>query len=104
MKNISLFLLLALVSTSAVAVRTNCPSAKVDIFKLKEPKSCIFKKGHPGGLLAILIVMGTKERYSALLTAQATGNKVIVGYSDGDYNCEKTNYVKVAYMVRTFSQ
>ncbi|NMM39921.1 hypothetical protein [Pseudoalteromonas arctica] len=105
MKNIPLFLLLALVSTSALAVRTDCPSAKIVHIQMEGTKIMYLQEGAPWRTLGYINSNdGTKERYSALLTAQATGSKVIVGYSGDDYDCGKTNYSTAAYMVRTFSQ
>lgn len=105
MKNILLFLVLALVSTSALAVRTDCPSAKVVHIQIEGTKILYVQEGAPWRNLGYINSNdGTKERYSALLTAQATGNKVVVGYSGNDYDCEKTNYSTAAYMLRINNQ
>ena len=99
---IALFLI---ISIPAYAGRTDCPIAKVLNIQIEGKKIMYIQEGALWRVLGRLgLEDGTKERYSALLTAQATGRKVMVGYPVSGFDCRITNYVTSAYIVRTYNQ
>lgn len=86
------------------AARTNCPSAKILNIQVEGKKILYLQEGAPWRALGYINKKdGTEERYSALLTAQATGRKVQVAYPVKSFNCSKVNYGTSAYLVKTFN-
>ncbi len=90
--------------SAIVDARTDCPSAKVVHIQI-EGNNIIYKQENaPWRGLGAINNTGTKERYSALLAAQVSGRKVLVGYNNNSYDCNVMNYSEPAYVVRTFNQ
>lgn len=93
--------LLALLSMDLLAGRTNCPSALVVQIQIEGQKVLYRQENAPWRTLGVLSSEdGTRERYSALLAAQAAGKTVMVAYRDDNYDCNKVNYGTSAYLVR----
>ncbi|TMP33955.1 hypothetical protein [Pseudoalteromonas rubra] len=105
MKTILYFSIMTLVSLPALAARTDCPAAKVLSIQIEGQKVMYQQEGASWRTLGFLNKDdGTKERYSALLTAQATGKKVMIGYSVDNYDCSAANYGTAAHVLRTYNQ
>ncbi|MCO7191407.1 MULTISPECIES: hypothetical protein [unclassified Pseudoalteromonas] len=105
MKKILHLSIMALVSLPALAARTDCPAAKVLNIQIEGQKVMYQQEGASWRTLGFLNKDdGTKERYSALLTAQATGKKVVIGYSVDNYDCSAANYMTEAHMIRIYNQ
>ena len=102
MKKLLAIIILTQFASQAFAGRTDCPIAKVTNIQIEGVKVMYVQEGAPWRTLGYLNNNdGTKERYSALLSAQVSGRKVIVGYPIANYNCSVTNYGTSAYILRT---
>ena len=103
MKKLLAFTACFLFSTHSFAARTDCPSAQVLYIQIEGQKILYMQKGAPWRTLGYLNNEdGTRERYSALLAAQAAGRSVMVGYPVDGYDCSAQNYSTSAYIVRTY--
>ena len=86
------------------AARTDCPAAKIAHIQIERTVVLYRQEGFQWRRLESLSVAdGTKERFSALLAAQAAGKKVMVGYPIDNFNCTTANYSDSAYIVRTYN-
>lgn len=102
MKRIVYFILL--IMSASIYARTDCPEAKVLHIQLEGKKIMYYQEGGPWRTLGYLGNKdGTEERYSALLAAQLSSKRVKIGYRNDDYDCSKTNYGTVAFMLRTYN-
>jgi hypothetical protein len=102
MNKLKLLPLLILIMSSEAFSRTDCPSAKVLNIQIEGSVILYTQENTGWRRLGVLTEPGTKERYAALLAAQMSGRKVMVGYSSDTYNCAITNYSDSAYIVRTY--
>jgi len=104
MKKLFSAVLLLLIAVPAYAGRTDCPASKILNIQIEGKKILYVQEGASWRSLGYVgRGDGTEERYSALLAAQATGFKVMVGYPVDDFDCSKTNYVTNASIVRTYN-
>ncbi|BCL69450.1 conserved exported hypothetical protein [Vibrio nigripulchritudo SO65] len=101
MKKITLFILAAMFSQPSFA-RTDCPIDTISHIQI-EGSVVLYYQSSVWRRLGVLTDIGTKERYSALLSAQMSGKKVMVAYPRNDYNCHTTNYGESAFIVRTYN-
>jgi|GEM_PF-1683360 len=98
-------LLIGIISLSSFAARTDCPAARVLLIQIEGQKVLYAQEGASWRALGYLNKNdGTKERYSALLASQVTGNKVMVGYPVDNYDCSVVDYGTSAHIVRTYSK
>ncbi len=93
-------LALYLISFNSYA-RKDCPVAIVDNIQV-EGSFVLYHQSEVWRRLGVLTDVGTKERFSALLSAHMAGKKVIVSYANDSFNCNETNYTENAFMVRTY--
>ncbi|AIW18812.1 hypothetical protein B6A42_08595 [Vibrio coralliilyticus] len=101
MKKVTLAILATLFSQPSFA-RTDCPVDNIAHIQI-EGSVVLYNQSSVWRRLGVLTDIGTKERYSALLSAQMSGKKVMVAYPQNDYDCNKTNYGESAYIVRTYN-
>ncbi len=104
MKKYLLALPLILLSMNSWAARTDCPKAKILNIQIEGQKVVYLQEGGAWRTLGWFNNEdGTRERYSAMLAAQASGKSVHVGYPDDDYECGSSNYGTSAYLLRTYN-
>ena len=102
MKRIILLMTVWCFSSTAYSARTDCPSAKVLHIQIEYRKVLYRQEGAPWRALGLLNNDdGTRERYAALLAAQAAGRPVVIGYAIDGYDCNETNYGTSAFLLRT---
>ncbi|MCM0148670.1 hypothetical protein KCN56_08875 [Photobacterium galatheae] len=98
----SITLLASALFTQAAMARTDCPAAPIQNIQI-EGSVVLYHQSNVWRRLGVLTDVGTKERYSALLSAQMAGKNVMVAYPDDNYNCNATNYEDSAFIVRTYN-
>jgi hypothetical protein len=101
MKKLVLFIAALIISQPGLA-RTDCPAAIVNNIQV-EGSIVLYHQSSVWRRLGVLTDIGTKERFSALLSAHMSGKKVMVAYPRDDYDCSVTNYGESAYIVRTYN-
>ena len=103
MKLIKLLTVGCVLCSSHVYARTDCPVETVAHIQIEGEVVLYKQKGAPWRKLGSLNDAGVKGRYSALLAAQMSGKKVLVGYWSDSYNCSEDNYSTSAALVRTYN-
>ncbi len=104
MKKIFVLITFIIFSINTHAARTDCPAAKIRNIQIEGQKVMYLQEGASWRTLGYLNRDdGTRERYSALLAAQASGTAVMVAYPIDNYDCSATNYGTAAYIVRTYN-
>ncbi len=102
--NLKLFFAVCVAVFSNVALaRTECPTAKIVHIQIEAHYIIYLQEGGAWRLLGMLADAGVKERYSALLSAQAAGRRIMVAYASNSFNCYADNYTESALLVRTFN-
>ncbi|WP_305845477.1 hypothetical protein [Photobacterium leiognathi] len=81
--------------------RKDCPVAIVDNIQV-EGSYVLYHQSGVWRRLGVLTDVGTKERFSALLSAHMAGKKIMVSYMNNSFNCNETNYKENAFIVRTY--
>ncbi|RZM72708.1 hypothetical protein [Pseudoalteromonas rubra] len=79
---------------------TNCPEAKVQHLQIERDSILVFQEGQNWHLIGPPSDPGVQAMYSALLSAQMAGKKVIIRFPAG-YDCKAYNLSVPALMVRT---
>lgn len=100
----ALFLLLVALLPFSAQARVDCPAALIENIQIESNVVLYRQIGYPWRRLGVLNEEGTRERLSAMLAAQMSGKRVMIGYKRSDYNCSQDNYSESAYILRTFNQ
>lgn len=96
-----LFILGLFVFSAMSMARTDCPVTKVEHIQI-EGSVVLYRQNGYWRRLGRLEEPGTKERYSAMLSAHMAGKPVMVAYLQDEFNCNESNYITSAHIVRTY--
>lgn len=103
MKKVLIAIAFLIMSDLALA-RKDCTAAKIIHVQTEGEIVQYLQEGAPWRTLGnVTNDDGTRERFSALLAAQMSGRKVMVGYVNSTYDCSKTNWIDLAIIVRTYN-
>jgi hypothetical protein len=92
-----------LIATSLAHADVDCPATRVANIQVETNAVLVQLEGGNWHLVGYHSQSGTREKYAALLSAQASGFPVVLRYPDG-YVCSAYEVVTSTMMVRVLAQ